>query len=588
MTDTFRRLESCVEQYGGRVLELRGDALLAEFERASDAATAALAFQSGQPPPAGDSDESIRPQLRIGIAMGEVVIADNTVTGTGVVLAQRIERLAKAGGVCITAAIHEALPQRLPFDQHSLGEQRLQGFDEPVNVYRLSLKPDASLEAQAGSAAAKSSRSRKHLLGGTVLAVCAAALALWLLPWNIIQQPEPTPAVARTIAVLPFDNMSDDPGQQYFSDGISEDIITDLSRLQSLAVIARNSSFAFRDTAVTVQEIGRDLGAQYLLEGSVRRDGNRIRINAQLIETDDGHHLWAERYDRELTDMFALQDEITQKIVSALEIRLSGEDQRRLAHEATSNFEAYDLFLRGQEFRADYSEAGLGSAMEMFRRSIEADPTFARAYGALAIAMMRTVFAGYSSTPAESKNRALELAQKAASLDPESPQVQWALGYVYMYREQFDEAVEALRRSIELSPSYADAYAMLALIRNNQGRGEDAIRLIEKGIALNPHYSWDYLYNLGRAHYLLGNYDQAASKLEQALQRNESPSYPRIFLIASLVRLERLDDAEWEVEQLGMFHPEMTLSHIRQTFPFSTDELKQRLLQELEMAGLGE
>lgn len=226
--------------------------------------------------------------------------------------------------------------------------------------------------------------------------------------------------------------------------------------------------------------------------------------------------------------------------------------------------------------------------MAMFRRSIEADPGFARAYGALSIVMMRQVFAGYSTAPAETENRALDLAQKAASLDPDSPQVQWALAYVHMYREQFEEAVEALDRSIELSPSYADAYALKALIRNNQGQGEEAIRLIEKGMTLNPHYSWDYLYNLGLAYYLLGDYDKAASSLEQALQRNESPSHPRLFLIASLVRLDRLDDAEWEVEQLGMFHPEITLNQIRQTFPFATAELKGKLLHELETAGLGE
>lgn len=591
--DAFHLFDTNIGKYGGRVLELRGDALLAEFERASDAVSAALAFQSDHYALLANLDDDIRPELRVGIAMGEVVIADNTVTGEGVVLAQRVEQLAQPGGLCITAAIHEALPKRMPFGQESLGEQLLKGFDEPLQVYRVSLNPGTSLPSPGKNHTVEpATLKRRAGIAAAFVLVCTVVLISWLAPWKTAtEQDEASVMTSRdapSIAVLPFDNMSDEPAQQYLSDGISEDIITDLSKLKNLSVIARNSSFFFRETAAKVQEIGRDLGAQYLLEGSVRRSGNQIRITAQLIDVESGHHLWAERFDRELTEVFALQDEITQKIVTALSIQLTGDEQQQLARDATTSFEAYDLFLRGQELRADYSEEALENAMGMFRRAISTDPGFGRAYGALAIATMRQVFAGYSTAPTEAESRALELALEALRLDPDSAQVQWALGYVYLYRNQFDEAVGALERAIALSPSYADAYAMLALVRNNQGRGEEAIQLIERGIALNPHYSWDYLYNLGRAHYLLGHYQRAVGYLQQALTRNQSPSYPRIFLIASLVQMDRQDDAEWEVEQLGMFHPEMTLTHLRQTLPLSDTRLMDELLGDLRAAGLSE
>jgi len=591
--ETFERLGNDIQAYGGRVLELRGDALLAEFERASDAVSAALAFQSGHRRYAAGFDDDIRPELRIGIAMGEVVIADNTVTGAGVVLAQRVEAETEPGGLCVTAAIHEALPGRMPFVQQRLGEKQLKGFEEPVQIYRIDLRPGASLPPPApvrGGGLLAAIRGR-----GAVVTILVLALALAIVFWPAARETlapptsgdsPPISAELPTIAVLPFDNMSEDPAQQYFSDGIAEDIITDLSQLRNLAVISRNSSFSYRGASLKAQEIGRELGANFLLEGSVRKAGSQIRINAQLIDAGNGHHLWAERFDRELVNVFELQDEITRSIVAALSIQLSGDEQRQLAHDATSNFEAYDLFLQGREYGTGYTADGLARAVEVFRRAIDLDPGFARAYGGLAIAVIRQVLAGYSDAPAEGKKRALDLAQKAVSLDPDSPQALWALGYVYMYRNQFDEAIEVLDRAIALSPSYADAYALMSLIRNNQGQAAEAIRLIEKGMALNPHYSWDYLYNLGRAYYALGEQDKAVEYLQQALSRNEAPTASRVFLIAALARLERQDDAEWEVEQLGLFHPEVDLQHLQQTLPITDRELKERLLQDLRAAGL--
>ena len=591
--DAFRCFSEGIEKYRGKVLEFRGDALLAEFDRPSDAVTAALAFQADHTFRLTQFTDDLKPYVRVGITMGEVVIADSTITGAGVVLAQRVEQLAEPGGLCITAAIHEALPNRMPFNQEDLGEQTLKGFDEMVRVFRVRLKSGASIPPPESSTESGSLRSKWQLPATAVIILMVTmTLVFWFKPWKSVDKQLSADgalplAYKPSIAVLPFDNMSEDPNQEYFSDGIAEDIITDLSQLKNLAVIARNSSFTYRGKSTKVQEIGADLGVKYLLEGSVRKAGNQIRITIQLVDTSNGHHLWAERYDRELTDVFAVQDEITKQIVSALSIQLTGDEQQQLAHNATNSFEAYDLFLQGQGFRS-FSKEDLDQAAATFEQVISIDPSFARAYGALAVALNRLVLAGFSDSPVESKERALELARKAVSIYPHSPHAQWALGYVYMYRQQFDKAVDALEHAILLSPSYADGYALLALIKNNLGQAEDAIGLLEKGMKLNPHYSWDYLYNLGRAHYALGHYEQAAEYLSQALERNETPSHPRLFLAASYVQLDRQDDAEWELMQLETSHPEITLSHLQKTLPISDAELRSRLLNDLRSAGISE
>ena len=590
----FDRFSEIITSYSGITRELRGDALLAEFDRASDAVSAALAFQISNRDFNSTLNDDIQPSLRIGVSLGEVIIADNTITGAGVVLAQRVEQLADPDGLCITAALHEALPRHMPFELDDLGEQVLKGFDDPVHVYRVSITCGQSIPPPEQNYKLRPSSSKWQVATPAIVALVVAILLFYFLaPWELGTQKAQVDTAGSlvdklSIAVLPFDNMSDDPNTDYFSDGISEDIITDLSQLKNLAVIARNSSFTYRNTSAKVQDIGKDLGAKYLLEGSVRKSGNRVRITAQLIDTVNGHHLWAERFDRDLTEIFVLQDEITEKIVSALSIQLSGDEQQQLAKNATTSFEAYDYFLQAQILNARFTKEDLIEATQTYRNVIELDPGFARAYGALAIALTRQVIFGYSDSPAETKERSLEMAHKAVAINPDSPQAQWALGYVYMYRNQFDKAIEALERSISLSPSYADGYAMLALINNNLGHAEEAIRLINKGMKLNPYYSWDYLYNLGRAYYALRDYQKAAEYLQQALDRNAAPRLARLFLIASLVQLERIEDAEWEVMQVEVSNPEVTLSRLNAELVIADTELLNRLIDDLRLAGMAE
>ncbi len=347
--DSFQRFGKTISNYHGQVRELRGDALLGEFERASDAISAALSFQSEQSDHNQELDDNVCPQLRIGIALGEVVIADDTITGAGVVLAQRLEQLAEPGGLCITPAIREALPQRLPFKLENLGPQLLKGFDEPVEAYRVDLAPGTSVpppEPRRSNRSAAGSLRRGFAMAAVALAVIAAA-AIGTLNWQSKEQDRPEARISisddkPSIAVLPFANMSGDPEQEYFADGITEDLTTDLSRISGLFVVARNSSFSYKGKSVDLRTVSHELGVRYVLEGSVRRSGDQIRINAQLADASSGVQLWAERFDGTLADVFALQDHVSRRIISALEVTLTLDDKRVLEQVETKSPEAYD------------------------------------------------------------------------------------------------------------------------------------------------------------------------------------------------------------------------------------------------------
>lgn len=593
--DTFRRLSDTIGKYHGRVQELRGDALLAEFDRASDAVTAAISFQSDHHDQLVKLNDEIQPRIRVGIALGEVVIADSTVTGAGVVLAQRIEQLAEPGGICITSAIHEALPNRMPFTFKSLGEQTLKGFNDLVRVYQVQLGSGESIPPpQQKSNRQVSPRNWPWMAVVVVVMLIAAGIGYWSKGSLPQEQPELAESKALplpdkpSIAVLAFDNLSGDPQQEYLSDGISRHIITDLSKMRGLTVIARNSSFGFRDSKATVQEIGKSLGAQFILDGSVQKSDDRLRITSQLVDSKTGHQLWAERFDRRLPDVFLLQDEITREIISALAVRLSADEQEHLSGNVPTSFEAYDLFLRGQQASVGFSEEAITEAIELYRQAIRLDPNYAHAYGALSVARIRQFFLGFADTPAHTRDRALELARKAATMDPSSHQIQWSLGYIHMYRKEFNEALKAAERAVSLSPNYADGYALLGLVKNNLGLADDVIPLIEKAMLLNPHYTWDYIYQLGRAYYAMDEYDKAVSYLQEAIERNEAVGIPRLFLAASYVNLGQLEEAEWEIIQAQMTHPEYTYTHLQKIMPIGDKKLFDRLFQDLRSAGLTE
>ena len=426
----------------------------------------------------------------------------------------------------------------------------------------------------------------------TIVLIAVAGGLMWLKPWEPRKKPASVEQIVfplldkPSIAVLPFVNMSGDKEQEYFSDGISEDIIIDMSRVSNLQVIARNSSFYYKEQSVKIEVVGRELGVQYVLAGSVRKSGDRVRVTAQLVDTTNARQLWADKFDRKLEDIFALQDEITGKIVSALVIQLSAREKAELALKSTRNIAAYDLFLRGRRFDRLGTKEGLEMAQALYREAIQLEPHFGRAYGALARTLTRAMIWGFTKRSAQGLDQALELAQQAVSLNSISPQTHWVLGYVHLHRYEGEPALAATQHSIDLAPNYADGYALLALINNHAGRGQEAIRLINRAMALNPHYTWEYANILGRGYYNLADYHKAVEMFLDALARNELVGIPRLFLISSYVRLGRLDDARWEVAQLQTHNPQMTLSQIRrQAFIWDKEDFD-RLLSDLEKVGV--
>ena len=508
--ETFRRFGDTITKYQGHVRELRGDALLAEFERASSAVSAALAFQTDHSEYTATLNDPIRPTVRVGIAMGEVIIADDTITGVGVVVAQRLEQLSEPGGVVIQGAIYETIPRRLPFSYDNLGNQELKGFEEPIRAYSVSL--------DAGN--------NKPPAAESVSPIEKPTLALPDKP---------------SMAVLPFTNMSGDPEQEYFSDGITEDVITELSRFQSLFVIARNSSFTYKSQAVDVKRVGRELGVHYVVEGSVRKVGQRVRITAQLVDTANGNHIWAEHYDRKLEDIFAVQDEVAQTIVSVLPGRLDDAAFERTKRKPTENLTAYDYVLRGIKIFKHMTRENCAKASQMFTKAIELDPEYARAHTLLANTHIWSVFMEWSTK--EALGKAMECCEVALAFDDKDSRAHTAIGFVLFLRRQDEESENHFQRAMILNPNDPDIAAFRADVLVYLGRWEEALEWINKAKRLNPfhpeYYDWYRALVLYSAH----QYEQAVKAIKEMMNLDR---WHHAYLAACLGQLGRLEEAREE------------------------------------------
>jgi adenylate cyclase len=426
-------------------------------------------------------------------------------------------------------------------------------------------------------------RSRFVIFTGLFLLVFAAVVV-----WKFVVVPMGQQTAVPSLLVLPFETIGGDEEHEIFVDGITEDIITDLSRLATLLVLSSNITFKYRGQQVTLQSLQKELNVDFVIQGSVRRVGQEIRINVQLVNARTGVNLWAGRYDRNLEDVFSVQDEITDKLIDVLSIKLTSVEKQRLAQRATNNLMAYDFFLDGQRISKEGTRQANQLAAEAYRKAIEQDATYGRAFSALAFILAVDFRRGWTNAPIETLDRALALAEQGVALDDSIPHTYWGLGYVHLMRKEFKKAEQAAAKSINIAPNYADGYGLLALIYNNLGEPEKAVEFVEKGMKINPYYTWDYLFNLGWAHYTLGNQDKAIEALEKAQQRNESVIPIKLILAASYAQAGRQDDAEWTVDQLLILNPMTTLSHTDNAMPIAKPELKQQLLDDLRKAGLPE
>jgi TolB-like protein/ankyrin repeat protein/class 3 adenylate cyclase len=490
--DTFHRFGDTISKYHGHVRELRGDALLAEFERASDAVTAALAFQAGQTDYNAQLNDDIQPTVRVGIAMGEVIIADDTITGTGVVLAQRLEQLSKPGGLVIQGAAYETIPGRFPFEYEDLGRHEVKGFEQPVRVYSASLKSDTDIP-QPGPIG---HGNRNTIVAIAAVAFIVAGIALmWFKPWEVREKPAMEERMAfalpdkPSIAVLPFTNMSGDPEQEYFADGMTEDLITDLSKIAGLFVIARNSTFTYKGKSVKVGQVAEELGVRYVLEGSVRRAGDQVRINAQLIDATTGGHLWADRYDGSMSDVFSLQDNITRQIVSALESNLAPGETA--ASSKTVSTRAYDAFLKGWAYYQRHTLDDLTKARPYLEQAIQLDDDYAQAHAALAAIYWEIWSNGWAEHFNISMSEAMGKAKQHVKLGLKeaAPLAHWVASNIEISEGNYQKAVSEAEQVVALNSNNPAGYATLAKALDLSGKSDESAELIDKAVRLDPYYS---------------------------------------------------------------------------------------------------
>ena len=550
-------IDPTIAVHNGRVIKRTGDGALVEFRSVVDAVRCAIEVQNGMIERNAGVPQDRRIEFRIGIHLGDVVEeSDGDLMGDGVNIASRLEGVAAPGAICLSEDAYRQVKARLDLSVSDLGNTQLKNIAEPIRVYSLQVGRVAQAKAIT-------------------------------TPETPAALPTTTPQPKLSIAVLPFSNMSGDAEQEYFADGISEDTITALSKLSQLFVIARNSSFTFKGRNVNVQEVGRSLGVRYVLEGSVRKSGNRVRITAQLIDATTGGHLWAERFDRDLTDIFAVQDDVTQHIVGALALNLREGEQQRIATEHTDNLEAYDCLLRGRELLWRFMREQNYQARELLQRAIELDPKFAPAYAFLAISNLLDYANQWSPSPSTSIEQAEVFATRAVALDDLYPYAHCALGIISLHLRRHDMAIREDERTISLAPNLADGHEALGNALHYSGRSEEALACFDRAMALNPYYPDLWLHFQAQAMFQLGRYEDAVASLKRRLVRNPDTDVSRVLLAASYGHLGRFDEARVEWQEVFRINPDYSLEYRRKVLPYKNPDDFERVVDGLRRAGLG-
>jgi len=571
-------MTSLIQEYRGRVVDAPGDNVLAEFSSVVDAVECAVKIQEELKASNAELPENRRMEFRIGINLGDVIEEGDRIYGDGVNIAARLEALADPGGICISKTAFDQIETKLPLGYEYLGEQTVKNIAKPVEVYRVLTEPEAAGKVVEGK------RPRPVQWRWTALAIAAvlvvgAAVTIRrfysrpppMEPASLEKMAFPLPDKP-SIAVLPFANMSGDPNQEYFSDGITEEIITALSKVPRLFVIARNSTFTYKGKPVKVQKVAEDLGVRYVLEGSVRMAGDRVRITAQLIDAITGHHLWAERYERNMKDIFALQDEITLKILVALQVKL--------------NLEAYLKFLQSSEHSARFTKEDNVLARQLAKEAIALDPGYAIAYLRLSATHLMDLMYGSSESPGESLRLAEEPIKKALALDANLAEAHAFLGRIYLTKKQHEKAIVEGERALALGPNSDFIHAALAFTLRYSGRPEEAIALYKKAIRLNPIPPVWYLWGLGFSYFMLGQYEEAIAELRKALHRAPDSQFSHIVLAATYSELGREEEACAAVAEVLRINPKFSLEQWAKTHMYKNQADLDRTVEALRKAGL--
>lgn len=536
-----------IAEHSGRLVKTTGDGLLVEFASPVKAVRCAIEVQQGMADRNADVPQDRRIEFRIGINLGDVIVEGGDIYGDGVNVAARLEGIAEPGTIYVSRAVRDFVFDKPEIAVEDLGEKALKNIAGPVRVFRIALPGFSAPEAQ----------------------------------------PAPPPVPSKpSIAVLPFANMSSDIEQEFFSDGITEDLITDLSKVSGLFVIARNSSFAYKGRSVKVQDIGRDLGVRFVLEGSIRKAGNRVRITAQLIDAASGGHLWAERFDRDLTDIFSTQDEVVEKIVGALSVTLTKGEERRLHQRGTTSVEAYEAWLKARELLARSTRESVVQARAMHKKAIEIDPGFAAPHAGLALAAISDYASGWAAQPAQMLDEAERWARRAIELNAQEPVSHMALANALLWRRNHDGALAECRRMIELDPNFAQGHAATGIALMFSGQPAEALENFAAAMRLDPHHPAILLHFVAQAHFSLGDYEAAAKRLIERIARNPGTDSSRMLLASCYGHLGRAEEARAMWAELLKVNPDFSLEQRERVLPYKNARDFERIAEGLTKAGL--
>jgi len=594
-------LGGLIRQHRGRVVDSPGDNLLAEFGSVVDAVQCAVAVQKEFQARNSELPENRRMKFRIGINLGDVIEEEERIYGDGVNIAARLEALADPGGVCVSKTAFDHIETKLPLGYEYLGDQTVKNIARPVGAYRVLMEPRVTVAGEVNKEKAVPVGRRKAILAG---GVALALVVIAALIWNYYFRPPPMEVASvekmafplpekPSIAVLPFSNLSGDPTQDYIADGISENIISALSKVSEMLVIARNSTFTYKGRPVKIQQVAEELGVRYVLEGSAQKIGNRVRITAQLIDAATGHHLWSEKYDRDLKDLFALQDEIAHKIIIELQVKLTEGEQARVSQKRTTNLEAWNCAVRGLKLFERGSKENNAKAMALFERAVELDPNYVWAWVRLAWThLIASRHPGRGQSPSESFRKVVQISQKALALDDADSDVHALLGTIYSRQKRYKEAIAEGKKSIDLGPTNAQAHVILAATMNRVGRFDDAIGLVKKAMRLHPYYPAYYLAWLGSAYRMVGRYEEALTVYEQLLDRSLKGDFPamiaHLFLAEVYAELGQEEKARTHAAEVLRLNPRFSLKRIRRvlTYGYKDPAHLKRRVNALRKAGL--
>ena len=594
LADSKELMANLIQQYRGRVVDAPGDNLLAEFGSVVDAAECAVKIQQELKSKNAQLPENRKMPFRIGVNLGDVVEEAGRIYGDGVNIAARLEGLADPGGICISRTAYDHLKNKLDLGYKYLGEHSVKNIAEPVRVYRVLMEPEAAGKVIGEKRFLGRISRRAAIAAFIILLIVAGAVIVWNIYLQKAKKIEPA-SVDRmafplpdkpSIAVLPFENMSAEPGQEYLSDAIAEEIITALAKIPKLFVIARNSTFTYKGKPVKVQKVAEDLGVRYVLEGSVQRSGDRLRVTAQLIDAIDGKHLWAEKYDRVINDVFELQDEITKKIITALQVKLTEGESVNVYAKRTTNLEAYLKVWQGYAYSTKQTKEDNARARQLYKEALVLDPEHSGAYDALGWTHMMDARFGWSESREKSMEQAMELAQKALAIDKNHIAGRELMAYIYRQQKQYEKAIAEVNRLIELTPNDSSGYKMLAGMMYPLGRGEETIAAANKAIRLDPLTSGTTFYWLGMGHWVLGQYEEALAAYRKAIHLRPTSVPYYIVLTATYSLLDREEEARAAAAELLRLDPEFSVDRIAKTLPFKDKAYTERYVSALRKAGL--